>query len=148
MPCPSRWLQGGAPAHVCAIISHPDAGKTTSPRSSCSTRGAITSGGAVKAHGGRRRHVRLDGHGAEEGHLDHVDGAELPGTATTINLLDTPGHRTSPRTPTGCSSAVDAVVMVLDSAKGIEPQTLKLFEVCRPAHLPVITFLNKSTARA
>ncbi len=60
-----------------------------------------------------------------------------------LNLLDTPGHRDFSEDTYRVLAAVDAVVMVLDSAKGIEPQTLKLFEVCRSRNLPVITLLNK-----
>jgi peptide chain release factor 3 len=65
-----------------------------------------------------------------------------------LNLLDTPGHRDFSEDTYRVLAAVDAVVMVLDSAKGIEPQTLKLFEVCRSRNLPVITFLNKWTGPA
>ena len=60
-----------------------------------------------------------------------------------FNLLDTPGHRDFSEDTYRVLAAVDAVVMVLDAAKGIEPQTLKLFEVCRGRNLPVLTFLNK-----
>ena len=68
---------------------------------------------------------------------------QFPFRDHVLNLLDTPGHRDFSEDTYRVLAAVDAVVMVLDSAKGIEPQTLKLFEVCRSRNLPVLTFLNK-----
>ena len=68
---------------------------------------------------------------------------QFPYRDHVLNLLDTPGHRDFSEDTYRVLAAVDAVVMVLDAAKGIEPQTLKLFEVCRARELPVLTFLNK-----
>ena len=127
-----------------AIISHPDAGKTTLTEKFLLYAGAITSGGAVKAHEGRRSAT------SDWMDMEQKRGISITSTALNfpyrdheLNLLDTPGHRDFSEDTYRVLSAVDAVVMVLDSAKGIEPQTLKLFEVCRSRNLPVITFLNK-----
>ena len=127
-----------------AIISHPDAGKTTLTEKFLLYAGAITSGGAVKAHQGRRAAT------SDWMEMEQKRGISITSTALNfpyrdheLNLLDTPGHRDFSEDTYRVLSAVDAVVMVLDSAKGIEPQTLKLFEVCRSRNLPVITFLNK-----
>ena len=127
-----------------AIISHPDAGKTTLTEKFLLYAGAITSGGSVKAHEGRRAAT------SDWMEMEQKRGISITSTALhfpyrdhELNLLDTPGHRDFSEDTYRVLSAVDAVVMVLDSAKGIEPQTLKLFEVCRSRNLPVITFLNK-----
>ena len=127
-----------------AIISHPDAGKTTLTEKFLLYAGAITSGGAVKAHEGRRAAT------SDWMDMEQTSGISISSTALNfpyhdheLNLLDTPGHRDFSEDTYRVLAAVDAVVMVLDSAKGIEPQTLKLFEVCRSRNLPVITFLNK-----
>ncbi|MEO1055428.1 MAG: peptide chain release factor 3 [Actinomycetota bacterium] len=127
-----------------AIISHPDAGKTTLTEKFLLYAGAITAGGAVKAHEGRRAAT------SDWMDMEQKRGISITSTALNfpyrdheLNLLDTPGHRDFSEDTYRVLAAVDAVVMVLDSAKGIEPQTLKLFEVCRSRDLPVITFLNK-----
>ena len=127
-----------------AIISHPDAGKTTLTEKFLLYAGAIQSGGAVKAHEGRRSAT------SDWMDMEQKRGISISSTALNFpyrehefNLLDTPGHRDFSEDTYRVLSAVDAVVMVLDSAKGIEPQTLKLFEVCRSRDLPVLTFLNK-----
>ena len=127
-----------------AIISHPDAGKTTLTEKFLLYAGAITSGGAVKAHEGRKSAT------SDWMDMEQKRGISITSTALNfpyrdheLNLLDTPGHRDFSEDTYRVLSAVDAVVMVLDAAKGIEPQTLKLFEVCRSRNLPVITFLNK-----
>jgi len=127
-----------------AIISHPDAGKTTLTEKFLLYAGALHEAGSVKARTGRRaatsdwmeleqrRGISITSTALQFGYRDHV-----------LNLLDTPGHRDFSEDTYRVLAAVDAVVMVLDTAKGIEPQTLKLFEVCRSRELPVITFLNK-----
>ena len=127
-----------------AIISHPDAGKTTLTEKFLLYAGAIQSGGAVKAHQGRRSAT------SDWMDMEQKRGISISSTALNFpyrehefNLLDTPGHRDFSEDTYRVLSAVDAVVMVLDAAKGIEPQTLKLFEVCRSRELPVLTFLNK-----
>lgn len=127
-----------------AIISHPDAGKTTLTEKFLLYAGAIQSGGAVKAREDRRAAT------SDWMDMEQKRGISITSTALNfpyreqeLNLLDTPGHRDFSEDTYRVLSAVDAVVMVLDAAKGIEPQTLKLFEVCRSRELPVITFLNK-----
>ena len=127
-----------------AIISHPDAGKTTLTEKFLLYGGAVQEAGAVKARGERRR-VTSDWMALEQKRGISITSTVLqfPYRDDVLNLLDTPGHRDFSEDTYRVLSAVDAVVMVLDSAKGIEPQTLKLFEVCRSRNLPVITFLNK-----
>ncbi|MEQ9164588.1 MAG: GTP-binding protein, partial [Ilumatobacter fluminis] len=127
-----------------AIISHPDAGKTTLTEKFLLYSGALAEAGAVKARSGRRSAT------SDWMEMEQKRGISISSTALSfeyrgfqLNLLDTPGHRDFSEDTYRVLSAVDAVVMVLDSAKGIEPQTLKLFEVCRSRNLPVITFLNK-----
>jgi peptide chain release factor 3 len=127
-----------------AIISHPDAGKTTLTEKFLLYAGMLGEAGAVKARAGRRAAT------SDWMEMEQKRGISITSTALSfdyrghqLNLLDTPGHRDFSEDTYRVLSAVDAVVMVLDSAKGIEPQTLKLFEVCRSRNLPVITFLNK-----
>lgn len=127
-----------------AIISHPDAGKTTLTEKFLLYAGAVGEAGAVKARSGRRAAT------SDWMEMEQKRGISITSTALqfpyrshVLNLLDTPGHRDFSEDTYRVLAAVDAVVMVLDSAKGIEPQTLKLFEVCRSRGLPVITFLNK-----
>ncbi|MGA0118609.1 MAG: peptide chain release factor 3, partial [Ilumatobacteraceae bacterium] len=127
-----------------AIISHPDAGKTTLTEKFLLYAGAIQTGGAVKARGDRRAAT------SDWMEMERQRGISISSTVLQFpyrdcifNLLDTPGHRDFSEDTYRVLSAVDAVIMVLDVAKGIEPQTLKLFEVCRSQNLPVITFFNK-----
>ena len=127
-----------------AIISHPDAGKTTLTEKFLLYAGAIQTGGAVKARGDRRAAT------SDWMEMERQRGISISSTVLqfpyrdcVFNLLDTPGHRDFSEDTYRVLSAVDAVIMVLDVAKGIEPQTLKLFEVCRSQNLPVITFFNK-----
>ena len=127
-----------------AIISHPDAGKTTLTEKFLLYAGAVGEAGAVKARAGRRSTT------SDWMEMEQKRGISITSTALqfpfrdhVLNLLDTPGHRDFSEDTYRVLAAVDAVVMVLDSAKGIEPQTLKLFEVCRSRSLPVLTFLNK-----
>lgn len=127
-----------------AIISHPDAGKTTLTEKFLLYAGVLADAGSVKARSGRRSAT------SDWMEMEQKRGISISSTALSfeyrdhqLNLLDTPGHRDFSEDTYRVLSAVDAVVMVLDSAKGIEPQTLKLFEVCRSRSLPVITFLNK-----
>ena len=136
-----------------AIISHPDAGKTTLTEKFLLYSGAVQVAGAVHAREGRRS-ARSDWMELEQQRGISISstvmqfpyvvkGGVADGTEYTMNLLDTPGHRDFSEDTYRVLSAVDAVVMVLDAAKGIEAQTLKLFQVCRSRNLPVITFLNK-----
>ena len=127
-----------------AIISHPDAGKTTLTEKFLLYAGALEEAGAVKARSGRRKAT------SDWMELEKQRGISVSSTVLqfeyrdhVVNLLDTPGHRDFSEDTYRVLAAADAAVMVLDVAKGIEPQTLKLFEVCRARRLPVITFLNK-----
>src|SRR5579862_1125839 len=127
-----------------AIISHPDAGKTTLTEKLLLFGGAIQLAGEVKARGDRRR-VRSDWMEIEKERGISVSSAvmsfEHGGIA--FNLLDTPGHQDFSEDTYRTLTAVDSAVMVLDAAKGIEAQTRKLFEVCRLRDVPIITFVNK-----
>jgi peptide chain release factor 3 len=127
-----------------AIISHPDAGKTTLTEKLLLFGGAIQLAGAVKAKGERRR-ARSDWMKVEQERGISVTSAvmsyEYDGHA--FNLLDTPGHEDFSEDTYRTLTAVDSAVMVLDAAKGIETQTLKLFEVCRLRDMPIATFINK-----
>jgi peptide chain release factor 3 len=127
-----------------AIISHPDAGKTTLTEKLLLFGGAIQLAGEVKARGDRRR-ARSDWMAVERERGISVSSAvmsfEHQGLA--FNLLDTPGHQDFSEDTYRTLSAVDSAVMVLDAAKGIEEQTRKLFEVCRLRDVPIITFINK-----
>ncbi|MEY4173461.1 MAG: peptide chain release factor 3 [Actinomycetota bacterium] len=127
-----------------AIISHPDAGKTTLTEKFLLYSGAVQEAGAVHAREGRRS-SRSDWMEIEQQRGISISSTVLqfPYRGHTINLLDTPGHRDFSEDTYRVLAAVDAVVMVLDAAKGIESQTLKLFQVCRARSLPVLTFLNK-----
>jgi peptide chain release factor 3 len=140
---PSAPIQAGR-RRTFAIISHPDAGKTTLTEKFLLYAGAVEQAGAVKARAGRQR-ARSDWM-----EMEQQRGISISSTVLqfgyrdhTINLLDTPGHRDFSEDTYRVLAAADAAVMVLDVAKGIEPQTLKLFEVCRSRNLPVLTFLNK-----
>lgn len=127
-----------------AIISHPDAGKTTLTEKLLLQGGAIHIAGEVKARGARR-HAHSDWM-----EIERTRGISISSSVMTFeyngvvfNLLDTPGHEDFSEDTYRTLSAVDSAVMVLDAAKGIETQTLKLFEVCRLRNIPIITFINK-----
>jgi peptide chain release factor 3 len=128
-----------------AIISHPDAGKTTLTEKFLLYGGALTGGaGAVKARGDRRSAT------SDWMELEQQRGISITSTVLqfpyrdcVVNLLDTPGHRDFSEDTYRVLAAADAAVMVLDAAKGIEPQTLKLFEVCKARQMPLLTFINK-----
>src|SRR5438552_13401881 len=127
-----------------AIISHPDAGKTTLTEKLLLFGGAIQLAGEVKAKGERRR-VRSDWMEIERERGISVSSAVMTfeHDGVTFNLLDTPGHQDFSEDTYRTLTAVDSAVMVLDAARGIEAQTLKLFEVCRLRDVPIITFINK-----
>src|SRR4029077_11751038 len=128
-----------------AIISHPDAGKTTLTEKFLLYGGALSSeAGAVKARSGRRS-ATSDWMEMEQKRGISITSTVLqfPYRDAVLNLLDTPGHRDFSEDTYRVLAAADAAVMVLDAAKGIEPQTLKLFEVCRERNLPLLTFINK-----
>jgi peptide chain release factor 3 len=127
-----------------AIISHPDAGKTTLTEKLLLEAGAIRMAGHVRARGERRR-TRSDWMEIEQKRGISVTSSVITFEyrGLTFNLLDTPGHSDFSEDTYRTLTAVDSAVMVLDAAKGIEAQTLKLFEVCRLRDIPIITFINK-----
>ncbi len=132
-----------------AIISHPDAGKTTLTEKLLLFGGAIQMAGAVKAKGDFRR-ARSDWMKVEQERGISVTASAMTFDfeQKTYNLLDTPGHEDFSEDTYRTLTAVDSAIMVLDAAKGIEAQTLKLFEVCRMRDVPVITFINKMDREA
>jgi len=127
-----------------AIISHPDAGKTTLTEKLLLFGGAIQLAGEVKAKGERRR-ARSDWMKVEQERGISVASSVMTFDygEHTFNLLDTPGHEDFSEDTYRTLSAVDSAVMVLDAAKGIERQTRKLLEVCRLRDMPITTFINK-----
>jgi peptide chain release factor 3 len=127
-----------------AIISHPDAGKTTLTEKLLLEGGAIHLAGEVKARGANRR-ARSDWMKIEQQRGISVTSSVMTFErgGITFNLLDTPGHEDFSEDTYRTLTAVDSAVMVIDAAKGIEPQTRKLFEVCRLRSVPIITFVNK-----
>ncbi|MCY1138026.1 peptide chain release factor 3 [Actinoplanes sp. Pm04-4] len=127
-----------------AVISHPDAGKSTMTEALALHARVIGQAGAV--HGkGDRKGVVSDWMAMEQQRGISVTSAALQFSYrdTVINLLDTPGHADFSEDTYRVLTAVDSAVMLLDAAKGLEPQTLKLFEVCRQRQIPVMTFINK-----
>src|SRR6202030_2230915 len=127
-----------------AIISHPDAGKTTLTEKLLLFGGAIQLAGQVKAKRNRRS-TRSDWMAIERERgisvVTSVMTFEYDGRV--FNLLDTPGHEDFSEDTYRTLTAVDSAVMVIDAAKGIEARTRKLFEVCRLRDIPIITFINK-----
>src|SRR5690242_18337183 len=127
-----------------AIISHPDAGKTTLTEKMLLFGGAIQLAGEVRAKANRRK-TRSDWMGIErERGISVVTSVMTFETAGCVfNLLDTPGHEDFSEDTYRTLTAVDSAVMVIDAAKGIEERTRKLFEVCRLRDIPILTFINK-----
>ncbi len=127
-----------------AIISHPDAGKTTLTEKLLLYGGAIQQAGAVKARGEQRKVT------SDWMELEKQRGISITSTVlqfdygpNIINLLDTPGHQDFSEDTYRTLAAADNAVMLEDAAKGLEPQTRKLFEVCRMRQIPIFTFINK-----
>ena len=127
-----------------AIISHPDAGKTTLTEKLLLYGGAVSEAGAVKARSGRREAT------SDWMELERRRGISVSSTAlrfehrdVVFNLLDTPGHRDFSEDTLRVLAAADCAVILLDAARGVEEQTLKLFEVARARGIPLITFVNK-----
>jgi peptide chain release factor 3 len=127
-----------------AIISHPDAGKTTLTEKLLLYSGAIELAGAVRGRK-NQRHATSDWMEMEQQRGISISSAalEFEMDGHHVTLLDTPGHQDFSEDTYRTLLAVDSVVMVIDAAKGIEAQTLKLFEVCRTRRMPVLTFINK-----
>ena len=126
------------------IISHPDAGKTTLTEKFLLFGGAIQQAGAVKARKAAR-HATSDWMSIEKERGISVTTSVMKFNYREfeINLLDTPGHQDFSEDTYRVLTAVDSALMVIDSAKGVEPQTEKLMEVCRMRNTPIITFINK-----
>jgi peptide chain release factor 3 len=127
-----------------AIISHPDAGKTTLTEKLLLYAGAVDEAGAVKARRGRRAAT------SDWMELERRRGISVTSTVlrfahagTVFNLLDTPGHRDFSEDTLRTLAAADSAVMLLDAARGVEPQTRRLFEVARERGIPLIAFVNK-----
>ena len=127
-----------------AIISHPDAGKTTLTEKLLLYAGAIELAGAVRGRGARR-HVTSDWMELERARGISITSAalEFELRGRRLSLLDTPGHMDFSEDTYRALIAADGVVMVIDAANGVEDQTRKLFEVCRRHRLPILTFVNK-----
>jgi peptide chain release factor 3 len=127
-----------------AIISHPDAGKTTLTEKLLLFGGAIQMAGTVKARKSSR-HATSDWMEVEKQRGISVTSSvmQFDYAGHTINLLDTPGHQDFSEDTYRVLTAVDAAVMVIDAAKGVETQTIKLLDVCRLRNTPIITFVNK-----
>ncbi|MFA4916363.1 MAG: peptide chain release factor 3 [Syntrophales bacterium] len=126
------------------IISHPDAGKTTLTEKLLLFGGAIQQAGAVRARKAAR-HAMSDWMSIEKERGISVTTAVMKFNYRDyeINLLDTPGHQDFSEDTYRVLTAVDSALMVVDSVKGVEPQTEKLMEVCRMRNTPIITFINK-----
>jgi len=127
-----------------AIISHPDAGKTTLTETLLLEAGAIRLAGQVRARGENRRTQ------SDWMKIERERGISVSASVMTyehrdliFNLLDTPGHEDFSEDTYRTLTAADCAIMVLDAAKGVEPRTLKLVEVCRLRDIPIITFINK-----
>jgi peptide chain release factor 3 len=140
----SKVLAEAGKRRAFAVISHPDAGKSTLTEALALHASAISSAGAVHGKAGRRG-VTSDWMALERDRGISITSAALrfDYNHTVLNLLDTPGHADFSEDTYRVLSAVDCAIMLLDSAKGLEPQTLKLFDVCRSRAVPVITFVNK-----
>jgi len=132
-----------------AIISHPDAGKTTLTEKFLLYGGAIQLAGQVRAKGEARR-TRSDYLKMEQDRGISVSASAMsfPFEEFWFNLVDTPGHSDFSEDTYRTLTAVDAAIMVIDGAKGVESQTRKLFEVCRLRDLPILTFCNKMDREA
>ena len=132
-----------------AVISHPDAGKSTLTEALALHARVITEAGAIHGKAGRRATV------SDWMEMEQARGISITSTALqfpyrspdgqdcVINLLDTPGHADFSEDTYRVLSAVDCAVMLIDAAKGLEPQTLKLFQVCRHRRIPILTVINK-----
>ncbi len=127
-----------------AIISHPDAGKTTMTEKLLLYGGALHVAGAVKSRKAAR-HAISDWMAMEQEKGISITSSVLQfdHASCRFNLLDTPGHADFSEDTYRTLAAVDSALMMIDNAKGVEPRTLKLFEVCRLRKLPVMTFVNK-----
>jgi peptide chain release factor 3 len=140
----SRIAQEVARRRTFAIISHPDAGKTTLTEKLLLLSGAIHIAGTVKARKATR-YATSDWMEIEKQRGISVASSvmQMEYRGCVINLLDTPGHQDFSEDTYRVLTAVDAALMVIDAGKGIEPQTLRLLKVCRARNTPIVTFVNK-----
>ena len=150
-----EWFDAAAPDHVhhrtetarrrtFAIVSHPDAGKTTLTEKLLLFGGAIQMAGSVKSRKAAR-HATSDWMALEKERGISVTSSvmQFPYGGTIVNLLDTPGHADFSEDTYRVLTAVDSALMVIDCAKGVEARTIKLMEVCRLRTTPIMTFINK-----
>lgn len=140
----SQHIQQAARRRTFAIISHPDAGKTTVTEKLLLFGGAIQLAGSIK---GRKaaRHATSDWMAMEKQRGISVTTSvmQFPYKGRIVNLLDTPGHEDFSEDTYRTLTAVDSALMVIDNAKGVEERTIKLMEVCRLRDTPIVTFINK-----
>ena len=143
-PFPPDILRDVQKRRTFAIISHPDAGKTTLTEKLLLFGGAIQLAGTVKSRKSAR-HATSDWMEVEKQRGISVTSSvmQFEYQGHTVNLLDTPGHEDFSEDTYRVLTAVDAAVMVIDAAKGVEAQTIKLLDVCRMRNTPIITFINK-----
>lgn len=140
----SPLLEESARRRTFAIISHPDAGKTTMTEKLLLFGNAIKLAGTVKARKSDR-HAISDWMAMEQERGISVTTSvmQFPYRDAVVNLLDTPGHEDFSEDTYRTLTAVDSALMVIDGAKGVEPRTIKLMEVCRLRDTPIVTFINK-----
>ncbi len=143
-PAPSALAQAVRRRRTFAIISHPDAGKTTLTEKLLLFSGAIQIAGSVKARKASR-HATSDWMEIEKQRGISVASSvmQMEYRDCVINLLDTPGHQDFSEDTYRVLTAVDAALMVIDAANGVEPQTRRLLQVCRARSTPILTFVNK-----
>src|SRR5579864_5283724 len=141
---PSPLASEVARRRTFAIISHPDAGKTTLTEKLLLFGGAIQMAGTVKGRKAQR-HATSDWMALEQQRGISVTTSvmQFPYSDSIINLLDTPGHEDFSEDTYRTLTAVDSALMVIDAVKGVESRTIKLMEVCRLRDTPIITFINK-----
>lgn len=140
----SPWHRETERRRTFAIISHPDAGKTTLTEKLLMYGGAIHLAGAVKQRGGARKTasdwMEIE---RQRGISISTSVLQFEYQGRCVNLLDTPGHNDFSEDTYRTLSAVDAAILLIDSAKGVEAQTQRLFHVCRQRGIPIATFINK-----
>ena len=143
-PTPSALAQEVRRRRTFAIISHPDAGKTTLTEKLLLFSGAIQIAGSVKARKASR-HATSDWMEIEKQRGISVASSvmQMEYRGCVVNLLDTPGHQDFSEDTYRVLTAVDAALMVIDAANGVEPQTRRLLQVCRARNTPILTFVNK-----
>lgn len=139
-----RYTEAASRRRTFAIISHPDAGKTTLTEKLLLYGGALHTAGSVKARRGNK-HATSDWMAMEQerGISISTSVMRFEWNGCEMNLLDTPGHNDFSEDTYRTLAAADSAIMLIDAVKGVEPQTIKLFEVCRMRQIPIVTFINK-----